>query len=130
MDAPSPPCLTTRLASAFALVLAGAFPAHAESWSAGRGQSSVELRGTALPGAAAEILFFNSGGDAGGRNTHTFTLTRRGLTVAGEVDLGLADPDTIRVTVPDGYIAVPDTETIPDGTSAVIVIYPIEAVGM
>jgi hypothetical protein len=122
--------LTARLALAFALVLAGAFPAGAETWSAGRGQSSVELRATQAPGAVAEVMFQNSTGDGGGRVTHEWSLTRNGLTIRGEVDLGLGDPDTIRVTVPDAFIAVPDVETIPDGTTAVIVIYPLHAVGM
>jgi hypothetical protein len=34
------------------------------------------------------------------------------------------------VTPADGYIAVPDVLTIPDGTTGVVLIYPIDAVGM
>jgi hypothetical protein len=122
--------VTARLALAFALVLAGTFSAEAETWSAGRGQSSVALQSTLTPGAVAEVVFFNSSSDAGGRITHDFTLTHDGLTISGQVDLGLADPDTIRVQVPEGFIAFPDTETIPDGHSVVIPIYPVGAVGM
>jgi hypothetical protein len=123
-------CPPARLASAFALVLAGAFPVAAETWSAGRGQSSVELRATEAPGAVAEVYFWNSSSDAGGRITHRFTLTHDGLTITGEAELGLAAPDTVRIAVPDGFIAVPDELTIPDGSGDTILIYPITAVGM
>jgi hypothetical protein len=117
-------------ARAVPFLLASAFPAAAETWSAGRGQSSVELRATEAPGAVAEVYFWNSSSDAGGRITHRFTLTHDGLTITGEAELGLAAPDTVRIAVPDGFIAVPDELTIPDGSGSTILIYPITAVGM
>jgi hypothetical protein len=115
-----------------ALAVAGAFysPAQADTWSAGRGASSVELRSTAIPGAVAELHFNNTGGDTGLRLTHSWTLTHDGLTVRGQVDLGTGEADTIRAQVPDGFIAYPDVQTIPDGASVVIPIYPQELLGM
>jgi hypothetical protein len=129
-DRPQSSSLTARLALAFALVLAGAFSAGAETWSAGRGASSVEFRATDIPGAVAELHFDNTGGDTGIRLTHSWTLTHDGLTVTGQVDLGTGEADTIRVRVPEGFVAYPDTETIHDGGSVVIPIFPLNAVGM
>ena len=105
-------------------------PAMAETWSAGPGASSVQLRDTDAPNAVAEVYFWNSAQDAGGRVTHSFTLTHDGLTITGEAELGLAAPDTVRIAVPDGFIAVPNELTIPDGSGGAILIYPFHAVGM
>jgi hypothetical protein len=57
---------------------------------------------------------------------HTFSLGGHAI----EAELGLADPDTIRVTPAEGYIAVPDVLTIPDGTTGVVLIYSVKGVGM
>jgi hypothetical protein len=97
-----------------------------ETW---RGQphgSTVTLRPTTAPGAVAELLFDNTGADGGGRLRHVFELGGHRI----EAELGLPDPDTISVTPADGYIAVPDVLTIPDGETGVVLIYRIEAVGM
>jgi hypothetical protein len=124
--------LARQLPGWIALVVAGAFysPAQADTWSAGRGASSVELRSTDIPGAVAELHFNNTSNDSGTRLTYDWQLTHDGLTVRGQVDLGTGEADTIRAQVPDGFIAYPDTETIPDGTVTTIVIYPLNAVGM
>lgn len=121
-----------QLAGLSALALPCAFysPAHAETWSAGRGASSVELRATDIPGAVAELHFDNTANDSGVRITYDWQLTHDGLTVRGQVDLGTGEADTIRVEVPEGFVAYPDTETIHDGGSVVIPIFPLNAIGM
>jgi hypothetical protein len=119
----------------FALVCAAAIAAVAllttavwpETW---RGQpygSTVTLRPTVEPGAVAELFFDNTGADDGGRIRHVFDLGGHRV----EAELGLPEyPDTISVTPADGYIAVPDVLTIPDGTTGVVLIYKTEGVGM
>jgi hypothetical protein len=107
-----------------------AYPARGnelpETWQAEPMGSSVTLRPTTAPGAMAELFFNNSGADGGGRKVHTFSLGGHAI----EAELGLADPDTIRVTPAEGYIAVPDVLTIPDGTTGVVLIYSVKGVGM
>jgi hypothetical protein len=98
-----------------------------ETWQGQPYGSTVTLRPSAEPGAVAELFFDNTGVDNGGRIRHTFTLGGHHI----EAELGLPEyPDTIRVMPADGYIAVPDVLTIPDGTTGVVLIYRIEAVGM
>ncbi len=109
-------------------------PALAETWTAPAGLfwspgtvgSSVELRPTEKIGAVEELIFRNSRSDGQTRDFHSFTLGRHSV----EIEIGTGDPDTIRVTPPDGFVAVPQEVTIPDGSDATIVIYPIDSVGM
>jgi hypothetical protein len=73
------------------------------------------------------LFFDNTGADSGARIRHDFELGGHRI----EAELGVPDyPDTIRVTPADGYIAVPDVLTIPDGTTGVVLIYRIEAMGV
>jgi hypothetical protein len=98
-----------------------------ETWQGQPHGSTVTLRSTTAPGAVAELFFDNRGDDSGGRIRHTFELGGHHI----EAELGVPHyPDTIRVTPADGYIAVPDVLTIPDGETGVVLIYPIDAVGM
>jgi hypothetical protein len=110
--------------AAVALLTTAVWP---ETW---RGQpygSTVTLRPTVEPGAVAELFFDNTGADDGGRIRHVFDLGGHRV----EAELGLPEyPDTISVTPADGYIAVPDVLTIPDGQTGVVLIYKTEGVGM
>jgi hypothetical protein len=110
--------------AAVALLTTDAWP---ETWQGEPYGSTVTLRPTAEPGAVAELFFDNRGADNGGRILHIFELGEHHI----EAELGVPHyPDTIRVTPADGYIAVPDVLTIPDGETGVVLIYRVEAVGM
>jgi hypothetical protein len=98
-----------------------------ETWQAEPYGSTVTLRPSEEPGAVVELFFDNRGADNGGRILHIFELGGHHI----EAELGLPEyPDTIRVTPADGYIAVPDVLTIPDGTTGVVLIYRHDTVGM
>jgi hypothetical protein len=90
--------------------------------------STVELAHAPLP-AVAEVYFDNSSHD-GERQSHTLTLTLGGLNIEVVAITGDTVPDTISVTAPEGYVAIPDEVTIRDGEAASLLIYPIQAVGM
>lgn len=97
-----------------------------ELWRYRPGGSEVVIRPTREPGAVAEIHFRNTWGDTYRRVTHDIELQGHNI----QVLLGGPMPDTIWVTPPEGYIAVPPEATTPDGTSTVILIYPLSAIGM
>jgi hypothetical protein len=109
----------------FALIFL-AFPAHAETWQPMMNGSSVTLRPTEQIGASHELFFNNSGGDGAERLAYGATIGPHTM----EVTLGAPEADTIRVTPGEGYIAVPEELTLPDGSSSVIVIYDLDSVGM
>ena len=93
--------------------------------------STVTLAPTERPGAVAEVQFNNSRSDGGFLVTHEFTLTLDGVTVAVVATVGRTpDPDTITVTAPEGYAAIPRELTIPDGDSGAVYVYPLNGVGM
>lgn len=94
-------------------------------WQATPGGSSVTIRPTAAPNAVAEVLFENTGNDPV-RIEHHDTLGPYRI----HLILGGGEPDTLRIEPPDGYFAVPDEITIHDGDSYLILVYPLEAVGM
>jgi hypothetical protein len=113
-----------RHVAAVALLTTDAWP---QTWQGEPYGSTVTLRPTAEPGAVAELFFDNRGADNGGRILHIFELGGHHI----EAELGVPHyPDTIRVTPADGYIAVPDVLTIPDGETGVVLIYRVETVGM
>jgi hypothetical protein len=90
--------------------------------------SYVRLQPTDQPGAVAEIEFKNQPEHA--TATLEFTLTLDGLDVAvtAEVGNGMA-PDTLTVTPPDGYFAVPEVLSVDEGKTDRLLIYSIQSVG-
>jgi hypothetical protein len=115
--------ISTAAVAAIVLLTESASP---ETWQGDPMGSSVTLRPSTAPGAAAELFFDNRGADGGGRIIHMFTLGGHHI----EAELGMSDPDTISVTPADGYIAVPDVLTIPDGQTGVVLLYRAEGVWM
>jgi hypothetical protein len=97
-----------------------------ERWTPSPGGSVVTLRQTTQPNAVAEILFQNTSGDSGYRVVYTIDMQE----IEIEVLLGSSDPDSIWITPPSGYIAIPSEATIEDGTEIILYIYPINALGM
>jgi hypothetical protein len=89
------------------------------------GATVVRLDATEAPGAVAELSFHNAEvnqpEDAGG-----YTVTRDGLTVTVEFEFNVdgGGADRIVILPPDGYIAIPDTLTLPEGQRGTALIYP------
>jgi len=110
----------TRLAI---IAILASTAAHAETtrlWP--EGGASVTLRPSEAPGAIAEIAFANK--LAAGFLKEAFDLSLGGFPVAVRMDHGPGDkPDTMTVTPPEGYIAVPPSVTVPEGETRVITIY-------
>jgi hypothetical protein len=118
--------IVTACAAAGVVVTLLATAVWPQTWQGQPHGSTVTLRPSEAPGAVAELFFDNTGADGGGRLRHVFDLGGHRI----EAELGLPNPDTIRVTPADGYIAVPDVLTIPDGETGVVLIYRIETVWM
>lgn len=86
--------------------------------------SGATLQPTQAPGAAAEVQFKNTGNDASNEDLFC-ELALNGLTLGVQLTLGRGGaPDTLTVTPPDGYVAVPWELTIGDGTDGVVLVYP------
>lgn len=88
------------------------------------------IRATTEPGAVAEILYINDDVNSAADNG-VQTLTLGSLTV--EVTFtwdAEGGSDRIMVTPPDGYMAVPDTLTLPEDGRGTLLIYPVTALGM
>lgn len=83
--------------------------------------STVHLRDTENRGAVAEIHFDNKVGD--GHRTGTSMLTHGPIVCSVEWVVGLAHPDSITVDCAGGYVAVPRTLTIEDGSEGLVFIY-------
>lgn len=100
-----------------------AAPAAAQEMDRWRsGLSSVEMRETPV---GAEILFSNSNGDP--TADHEAELTAGGVTVRIVVQLGRgADPDTLTVETPEGWVAIPRTLTIPDAAQGRVQVIPLD----
>ncbi len=113
----------TRLALILAML---PLPVVAETWQPWPGGSSVTLQPSEAIGAVSELLFKNSTNDGATRDYHVRDMG--GIRV--EIVIGTADPDTITVTPPEGFVAVPPEVTIRDGDQAVVLIYPLDSVGM
>lgn len=89
--------------------------------------STVEIRPSDAPGAAAEVVFRNSAADS--TTSRTVALTMGGIAVFVDVTVGNgSDPDTITVTPPEDLMAIPPSITISDGETGKIVLYPRETV--
>lgn len=90
--------------------------------------TNVTLQATAQHGAIAELVMnnvaLNSHKDDG-----AYALTHDGLNVSVEFHWTAGD-DSIRVTVPPGYIADPDSIAVEENATGVIHIFSIESIGM
>jgi hypothetical protein len=85
--------------------------------------SHVTFQPSAQPGAVGEVVFLN---DEIHTTEETFTLDLDGVTITVRMDpdrSALNKPDTMHVTPPKGFIAVPEQITVPEGGAGVVVIY-------
>jgi len=100
-------------------IFARAFAGDVHMWGP---TAFVQIEPTALPGAVAVVTFRND-------TLHTqfvevFELALDGLTVTVRIDAQLSlDPETMTVTPPDGYVAVPESVVVPEDGAGQIVIY-------
>lgn len=101
-------------------IFAQAFAYDTRRWSS---ESHVTFQPSAQPGAVGEVVFLN---DEIHTTEETFTLDLDGITVTVRMDpdrSALNQPDTMHVTPPPGFIAVPEQITVPEGGAGVVVIY-------
>ena len=125
----------TYIKGVLAFVTAGAFysPAHAgDTAIIGEpqlyfGATVVRMQPTEEPGAAAEIIFHNvevnNPNDAGG---YTVTLGDMTAQVTFGFNTAPGGQDSITVTPPAGFIAVPETLTLMEGATGVVLLYSAE----
>jgi hypothetical protein len=116
-----------KLLPAFALALMATTAAAQETHQLER--SKFFLTPSDKKGVIAEVTFQNSNSD-GQHVTSTFPMSLGILQISVTATVGLADPDTMEVEVPEGLIAVPHRITIADGETGVVLIVPLSAVGM
>ena len=83
----------------------------------------VTIQDTAQPGARAEVVFLNT--ELHSLASETFDLTHGDLTVTVTIapDRAYGQPDTITVTPPPGYLAIPESLVVPEEGAGVIFIY-------
>lgn len=114
-----------RLAAALALV---ASPAIGQVvWD--DGAASLDIVPSDKPGAVADVVYRNAMVSA--QDVEVYTLTLDGLSVSVTMQHGRGEkPDTAVVNVPEGYVAYPESITVDEGATGVVVIYSIEGVGM
>jgi hypothetical protein len=107
-------------AFAFGCVLSGvALASDVHRWNA---ETYVQITASNAPGAVAEVTFHNE--IAQTMMLEFFDLTHDGITVAIRIDARQGDvPDTMTVTPPLGFIAVPESITVDEGGAGVIHIY-------
>ena len=93
--------------------------------------TTVTLQDTLQPGAVAEIHYHNHDSN-GPTHEGEYPLSHAGLTAQFSFDWNAAPggADQINVTVPEGYVAVPPSLTLPENREGVIYIYTFDAVGM
>jgi hypothetical protein len=124
--------LTARLASAFALVLAGAFSAAAQDSAVlGTGEPTVvHLVPRDGPGHVADVLLDNR--MTGGLGvTSDVVLSIDGLTVGVGIVWGPGTvPDRMTATVPQGFVAIPEVIDVPENTTGTIRIFLLSAMVM
>ena len=86
-------------------------------------QTRVTIQDTAQPGARAEVVFLNT--ELHSLASETFDLTHGDLTVTVTItpDRAYGQPDTITVTPPPGYLAIPETLVVPEEGAGVLFIY-------
>ena len=88
------------------------------------GATVVRIQPTEEPGAVAEIRYdnaeINNPGDVG-----SYSVTLDGITVQLDFGFNVAPggQDSITVTPPPGFIAIPETLTLPEGGSGVVYLY-------
>lgn len=107
-------------------ILAMTLPAYAQPshiW----GTSSVTLSPADAP-AVAQLEYHNGYHIAA--DVTTMTVTLDGMAVQVTVEAGPdRQPDTFTVTVPEGFVAVPQTGVVEEDTGVVVMIYSVEGVG-
>jgi hypothetical protein len=92
--------------------------------------STITLQPTEAPGAVAEVVFQNKAVN-NDKDNGSYALTMGGLTVSVEfIWDAQGGEDAIRVTPPPGYFAHPEILPLVEGTTGVILIYDMEAVGL
>lgn len=98
-----------------------------------RGPSTVTIAPTDRPGALAEITFNNVSVNDAGDTGVTGTIDLDGLEVEASFEWE-TDPlgsDTITLTPPEGIICVPScVMQVPEDSTATVILYSHEAVGM
>jgi len=109
--------------AAFAVgcVLSGVALAYdTRRWSS---ESHVTFQPSAQPGAVGEVVFLN---DEIHTAEETFTLDLDGITVTVRMDpdrSALNKPDTMHVTPPPGYVAIPPEAVVQENSAVVVLIY-------
>lgn len=92
--------------------------------------TTVTLRPTEHIGGSAEVLFENRSNN-GPQDNSTFSLTHDGLTASVTFTWNaVGGSDEIVVEAPEGFVAIPPSLLLPEDTFGVVVIYPLERVGM
>lgn len=90
----------------------------------------AQIRPTDAKGAVAEIFYRNEDVNNSSNNgEYSVDLGGFSVSIRFHWDARGGD-DRIIVTPPDGYIAVPDTLTLPEGAEGIILIFPISALGV
>jgi hypothetical protein len=90
--------------------------------------TSLTLTDTTKPGAVAELQYDNRSVNYMCDNG-TFELTHNGLTIQ-VMFTWTSGADLIEVTVPEGYIAYPDSLSLGEGEAGLLYIYSDKSVGM
>lgn len=96
-----------------------AAPAHAETIHGlfnGGDSLHIETTGT----ARADITYHN----AGSQTSIQGTMVLRVLGIEVGVHVRVHDAETLTITVPPGWIAIPDQIDVPDGSSGTVAIMP------
>lgn len=116
----------------FALILAAlANPAMAGDTAIWSRDTYARIQPTQEPGAAAEIIFHNENvNDMTDNTTMPITLGALTVEVTFKWEVRGDGADQITVTTPAGFVAVPDTLTVPEGGSDRMLIYPETALGV
>lgn len=94
------------------------------------GNTFAQIRPTDAKGAVAEIFYHNEDvNNSAHDGDYSVDLGGFEVGIRFKWDARGGD-DRITITPPDGYIAVPDTLTLPEGAEGLILIFPISALGV
>lgn len=89
--------------------------------------SSVEIGPTTRQGAVAEVIFHNTNTNGhDDERRKTVTLNGMSVDVVFGFNVNAETHDRITIYPPDGFIAIPDTLTLPEESEGVSYIYPAE----
>jgi hypothetical protein len=103
----------------WAALFSAAYGADTYAWNA---ETRVTIQPSSKPGAVAEVVFLNTGIHL--LNTYSFQIDLEGLAVSVTVEINTEGAaDTMTVTPPEGYIAVPESVTVPEDGAGQIIIY-------